>query len=224
MGFLFNDDETTEDELEDRSQTLDLWEGSISSSFTYKGQRVLVETWVDPHSDTVGISVNSSLLADGTLGIFLDFPLPTRNKFDAPFVGVFNATANHTTTLQDGSRRASIRHDLDETTYFTSVSWGDNADLSGPVNDTHRYLLKPANGTSSLRLSVSYSSTSDPEIPSFADLTAASSSWWESFWNSGAFIDLTSSTSPNATELQRRTILSQYLVAVNSASSNPPQG
>jgi hypothetical protein len=224
IGFSFNGEDVTEDILGNKSQTLDLWAGSISSSFTYKGQQVLVETWADSHSDTVGISIDSSLLSDGTLGVFFDFPLPTRNKFDAPFVGVFNATANHTTSLQDGYGRASIRHDLDQTTYFTSISWESEAELSGPVNGTHRYMLQPAQGVSSLRVSVAYSPAASPSVPQFTDLTTASSAWWESYWSSGAFIDLTSSTSPNATELQRRIILSQYLVAVNSASSNPPQG
>ncbi|KAI1855139.1 hypothetical protein JX266_000004 [Neoarthrinium moseri] len=214
IGLAFNGGDVTEDMLEGTTQTLDLWTGRISSSFKFEGQTVVVETWSDSHSDTVGISIESALLSDGTLGVFFDYPLPTRNKFDAPYVGVFNATANHTTTLdRSGENRASIRHDLDATSYFTAIQWDEAADISRPINDSHRYLLQPGSGTTKLQLSVAYSPISIPEVVPFDNISSASASWWESYWTSGAFIDLTSTSSPNATELQRRTILSQYLVA-----------
>lgn len=47
-----------------------------------------------------------------------------------------------------------------------------------------------------------------------------------SYWETGAFVDVTSTEGPakaNATELQRRIILSQYLLAVNEAGKDPPQ-
>lgn len=220
----FNDEIVTEDMLEEKSQTLDLWTGSICSTFTYQGQQVTVETWSDTDSDTIGVKIESSLLSNGSIGVFFDFPLPTRNKFDAPFVGVFNATANHTTAMTAGQRNASIRHDMDDTTYFASIAWNEEASISGPVNDTHRYLLTPNGESDTLEFSVTYSPVPASDVPSVSDIQTSSTSWWEEYWTKGAFIDLTSSNSPNATELQRITILSQYLVAVNSASSNPPQG
>ncbi|KAK6197733.1 hypothetical protein LQW54_010637 [Pestalotiopsis sp. IQ-011] len=224
VGLSFGGEVVTEDMLENKSQTLDLWTGSICSTFSYRGQQVKVETWSDSQSDTVGISIESSLLSeDGALGVFFDFPLPTRNKFDAPFVGVFNATANHTTAMTAGQRNASIRHDMDDTTYFTSIRWEQDAEISGPANGTHRYLLTPNSGSGKVQLSVTYSPEPALEVPSASEIKDSSLSWWEEYWTTGAFIDLTSSSSPNATELQRITILSQYLVAVNSASSNPPQ-
>lgn len=44
-----------------------------------------------------------------------------------------------------------------------------------------------------------------------------------SYWESGAFVDLTATDNENATELQRRIILSQYLLAVNEAGRDSPQ-
>ncbi|KAH6645795.1 Six-hairpin glycosidase-like protein [Truncatella angustata] len=223
IGFTFDDEDVTQDMLETKSQTLDLWTGKLSSTFTYKGKRVSVETWSDSGSDTVGISVESSLLSDNTLGIFFDFPLPTRNKFDTPFVGVFNATANHTTTLTSGKKNATIRHDLDATSYSASIEWDFASKISGPINNTHRYLLAGENGTETLHLVVTYSPEPVSKLPSLEDVSKASIRWWEEYWTSGAFIDLTASSSANATELQRITVLSQYLEAVNAASLNPPQ-
>ncbi|KAI1388723.1 Six-hairpin glycosidase-like protein [Hypoxylon trugodes] len=223
IGLWFGEDDIAEDVLEDKSQKLDLWTGKISSFFTYKGASVKVETWADSSSDTVGIAIESELISTGSLGVFFDFPFPTRDKFGAPFVGVFNATDKHATVLESGDNRATIRHDIDDTSYYTSAVWDADAEISGPVNGTHRYTLKPSQGPNRIELSVTFSPTSNIDIPSFSSTASSSITWWGSFWRSGAFIDLSGVKSPNATELQRRTILSQYLTAVNSASSYPPQ-
>ncbi|KAL7623886.1 hypothetical protein AAE478_005442 [Parahypoxylon ruwenzoriense] len=223
IGFSFNGDYVTEEGLENKSQILDLWTGKISSSFTYDGVPVEVETWADSSSDTIGIVVESELFSTESLSIFFEFPLPTRNKFDAPFVGVFNATDQHATVLERGENTATIRHVIDATSYYVAVACDSNAEISGPVNGTHRYILRPSQEAKRIELSVSFSPTGDTNIPSLGEITEASTMWWESFWESGAFIDLSKAKSPNATELLRRTILSQYLTAVNSASSLPPQ-
>ncbi|KAI1330548.1 Six-hairpin glycosidase-like protein [Xylariaceae sp. FL0255] len=224
IGFSFsNGQDVTEDMLQDKTQVLDLWTGQLSSSFKYNGSTVSVETWADATSATVGISVKSKLLSSGSLGMFFDYPYPDVNKFDAPFVGVFNATSNHTTNLLSLSQSATIQHILDNTTYYTAIEWGAKAEISGPAEGTHRYFLQPSGDAEELTLSVTFSPLSNPQVPSFEDITTASTQQWDSYWNLGGFVDLTGTDSPNATELQRRIILSQYLTAVNQASSNPPQ-
>ncbi|KAI1118152.1 Six-hairpin glycosidase-like protein [Nemania sp. NC0429] len=224
IGLSFNGKDTTEAELQEKTQELDLWTGKISSSFKYKGVAVHVETWADASSDSIGVSVESDLLTKGSLGIFFDFPLPTLNKFDAPFVGVFNDTSKHRTTLRSQKKSATIRHDLDETSYDVSFHWNTKADVSGPAHGTHRYLLQPSGKDKRVELSVAFSpGAAKSRVPCFTEIKNESRKWWESFWNSGAFVDLTAAKSEQATELQRRIILSQYLTAVNSASSYMPQ-
>ncbi|KAI0439769.1 Six-hairpin glycosidase-like protein [Xylaria telfairii] len=224
IGLLFDGEETTEEELGDKTQELDLWTGKISSSFKYKGTVIYIETWADASSDTIGISVESELLVKGSLGIFFDFPFPTRNKFDAPFVGVFNATNSHRTTLHQRKGSATIRHDLGETSYDVSFDWNSQADVSGPAEGTHRYLLQPSGEKKNIALSVTFSPDARrASVPSLDKIKRVSRDWWESFWNSGAFVDVSATTSAKATELQRRIVLSQYLTAVNSASAYPPQ-
>ncbi|CAJ2511816.1 Uu.00g074410.m01.CDS01 [Anthostomella pinea] len=223
IGFSFNGGNVTEADLGDKAQTLDLWTGKISSSFTYKGAQVEIETWADPNSDTIGIAVESELLSTGTFGIFFDFPMPTLNKFGAPFVGVFNATDNHTTTLQSLPKGATIQHDIDATSYLVTFSWDGAAEILGPSQGTHRYLLQPLEGTKAIALSAAFSPDMKAHVPPVDVIKTASETEWEAYWNSGAFIDLSKTQSSNATELQRRIILSQYLTVVNSASSYPPQ-
>jgi trehalose/maltose hydrolase-like predicted phosphorylase len=253
IGFSFlnnsNGDEMkgmTEEDLQDKTQELDLWTGKITSSFQYNNTSIHVETFADPESESLGVVAESELLMSGSLGIFIDFPLPTRNKFDAPFVGVFNATSEHRTTLraEKGKGSAIIRHDLDETSYQVSISWGGSeAEMVGPVKkETHRYLLRPLltkgkkSNSKRISLAVTFAPSGSPitakisQVPSslaVARIEKASSRSWEDFWNSGAFVDLSTAIAANSTaakEFQRRIILSQYLTAVNSASRYPPQG
>jgi hypothetical protein len=239
VGLWFGGQNVTEDDVEDKQQTLDLYHGVISSGFRWRGEEVQVTTMADPGSSTIAVEVQSAHLVNGSIGIFFDYPYMTGvNKFEAPFVGVWNATSNHTTTLlKQGSQQARIQHDEDATTYYTTIHWNStNATISGPLPGTHQYILKPQ-GSSKMTFTVSYHDHPDPEMASFYSpdgegtrvntnfqaIVDASMTYWPSFWENSAFIDLTASNNSSATELQRRTILSQYILAVNEAGFDPPQ-
>lgn len=105
VGLLFLDasdrvQNVTEADLDSKVQKLDLWTGTISSSFTFNGSAVNVTTICAQDSDTIGVKVESKLVSEGRLGLFLDFPWNDGSqKFSAPFVGLFNMTSNHTTQL-----------------------------------------------------------------------------------------------------------------------------
>lgn len=222
IGLYFGGAQVSESDLTDKVQILDLWTGSLVSTFSYNGTQVKIETRAAADSDTVGINVESDLLSTGALGLFFDFPYPDVNKFDAPFVGVWNATSNHSTSLKTSENRLSIVHTIDDNSYVTTAAWDGEAQVSGPENGTHRYFFT-APGSSNLNLTATFSPAEVTSIASFASLAKGAESWWEEYWTSGAFIDMTATNSTNVTELQRRIILSQYLLAVNSASSYPPQ-
>lgn len=222
IGLWFGSALVSESELEEKAQMLDLWTGSINSTFSFKGSKVRVETRAAPDSDTVGISVESDLLSTEALALFFDFPYSDVNKFDAPFVGVWNATSNHSASLEKLGNRVIIQHTLDNSSYFLTATWEGNGQVAGPLNGTHRYILSVP-GSSQLKLTATFSSHRVSSNTSLGALSEESELWWESYWTSGAFIDLTSVGSANATELQRRIILSRYLLAVNSASSFSPQ-
>lgn len=223
IGLYFGEAQVDESDLADKYQVLDLWTGCLLSTFTYNGIQVKVETRAASDSDTVGVSVESDLLSTGDLGLFFDFPYPdVVNKFDAPFVGVWNATSNHSTSLEQSGNTFSILHTLDNNSYVMTATWEGNGEVFGPGNGTHRYFFTIP-GSTKLNLTANFSPVEVSSVVSLESLAKDAESWWEEYWTSGAFIDLTSTDSANATELQRRIILSQYLVAVNSASSFPPQ-
>ena len=61
------------------------------------------------------------------------------------------------------------------------------------------------------------------ESPSFDETMDASAKAWEKYWTEGGAVDLSGCTDPRAKELERRIVLSQYLVKVNYSGAFPPQ-
>ncbi|KAH8684544.1 Six-hairpin glycosidase-like protein [Tricladium varicosporioides] len=230
IGFSFGPNQTniTEKDLTNIMQTLDLYSGTITSTFSIFNSKIMVITTADPETDTIGIQVESELLKDGKLGVFFDYPYPDINKFDAPFVGVWNSStwAKHTTSLQARGNKAVILHDIDATRYWTTIQWESDGEvlIEGPKDESHRYILSPS-GSSKLDLSVNYSPTStrESDMNDGSSIAETSFKWWKSYWETGAFIDLTGSKNISAIELQRRIVTSQYHLALNAHASDPPQ-
>lgn len=225
IGLQFFGNQVTEENLLDKSQYLDLWEGTIKSSFRYNGSDVAVQVWCHPTQSTVGIEIKSDLISAGELGVFLDFPSSDTNKFDAPYVGVWNDTSNSTVTMDSTQNTASFKHTLDSNVDQVVVRWSTKASFAGPLNKTNKFVLRPS-GSNILQIVADFSlaDTTNKRLPTYETISAASRKWWSNYWAHGAFIDLSATQNKSASELQKRIILSQYLVAVNEASYNPPQG
>lgn len=188
-----------------------------------------MQTVAAQESNTVGVTVTSPLLQRGRLGVFLDFPWNDGvQKFEAPFVGVWNATSNHTTALRTGGGlgrniQAQIAHTMDATTFFTSVG-GDDFAVTRVSPDAHRYEIVPRRGQKEFSVAVAYSPGAVQAVASVEEIQRESQQAWQDFWSNHGFVDvLTGSADTRAEELQRRIILSQYLLRVNEAGDYPPQ-
>ena len=230
IGLHFHDNNVTEDDLLNKSQDLDLWTGTILSTFKYMGSKVAVKVASHPGEPMIGIEVKSDLLVSGELGIFFDFPYSDTNKFDDPYVGVWNVTSNNTVQGHTHANGVVFNHTLDSNVNLIAAKWDGKGVISGPLVTTNRFVLTPS-GSDTIHLVTTFPETHNPstefnleEIPSFQQILTESEVWWLKYWTSGAFIDLSATQNSSAQELQRRIILSQYLVAVNEASDNPPQG
>lgn len=237
IGLRYKGATLDESEIVNPTQELDLWSGVITSVFEVGCKAVKVVTQGDFDSDAVAVSIESELVQSGDLKVELDFPYPpihsTQYKYEV-FMGVYDFPLNHSTTLvSNGSDRTSahIQHVLQETSYFINFRWPKDTPLKlsrdEPLNSTaitaHRYTLSSVSNTSSVAFTAHFSP--DSRVPSFpAKIQDENVHGWNNYWKNGGFVDLTASTNPNATELQRRIIKSQYHVRVNSAGSGqPPQ-
>jgi hypothetical protein len=102
-----------------------------------------------------------------------------------------------------------------------NVEVPDNRTLCIPAEIDNAYKVS-ARGTKVMALVCAFSATPLPgTLPSFEESKAASAARWESFWRTGGTIDLSASKDPRWKELERRIVLSQYLMAAMSAGSWP---
>lgn len=200
-------------------QTLDLWKGIISSRFKVFNQQVSTETACHPGEDMIAAKVSSPLFKKGKLNIKLHFPYPTGQNTDDPCD--WNATDKHTTRIIDqGDNYAVLERVLDNTRYYVRVNWNGKAKLS--KKEDHYFLLTPE--SDGLSFSVAFSQDKPGRsTENFDRVVAQSSNYWEKYWQNGGFIDLGESSDMRAKELERRIILSQYLMAIQCAGDFPPQ-
>lgn len=229
IGLRYKNATLAASHITDPRQELDLWNGVITSTFKVDGKHVKVVTWGDFDSDSVAFNIESELVDNGALAVELDFPYPpihsTDYKYEV-FVGVYDFPDNHTTSIVPSRNRdtAHIHHELQDTNYYINLRWPSHSPLQllQPKNSTglekHQYTLKPRSRSSTISFTALFSP--EKQIPDHpAKVQRRSSAGWNKYWSKGGFVDLTSSTNPKADELQRRIILSQYHVRVNSAAT-----
>ncbi|BCS23017.1 uncharacterized protein APUU_31242A [Aspergillus puulaauensis] len=229
IGLRYKNATLAASHITDPRQELDLWNGVITSTFKVDGKHVKVVTQGDFDSDSVAFNIESELVDNGALAVELDFPYPpihsTDYKYEV-FVGVYDFPDNHTTSIIPTRNKdtAHVYHELQETNYYINLRWPSHSPLQllQPKNATclakHQYTLKPRSRSSTISFTALFSPERQiPEHP--AKVQRRSSAGWNKYWSKGGFVDLTSSTNPKADELQRRIILSQYHVRVNSAAT-----
>lgn len=207
--------------LTDTQQTLDLWSGSLTSRFSFEGQRVQVQTRVHPTLDMVMVEITSPLLARGRLGVDLKFPgvSPKLNPDPADW----NHPDKHQTVERArDTRQLKLDRILDETRYYVSAL--ADKDVRFAPAEPHSYRILPSGKPDSLTLMVMFSpETIRTSLPAADTAKNDVIAHWKDYWSKGAAVDFTGSTDPRARELERRVVLSQYLMALNGAGTLPPQ-
>ncbi|WP_461171111.1 hypothetical protein [Arthrobacter sp. Z1-15] len=209
---------TDPSELAGTRQSLDLWTGTLRSEFAYQGERVEVVTVASPDDATVAFRITSALLADQRAAVQIAFPYPHDGFFQTDDWSVPDQHQSSLTESRFGY--AQIERTADDTRYSVTVMSSHGTVASSP--DPHAFAL--TTGSTSIDVVVTFQPEGVPTSGSdFAGIAARSTVSWESFWRSGAAVDLSSSTDPRAAELERRVVLSQYLTRVHSAGVMPPQ-
>lgn len=229
IGLRYNNVTLAASQIMDPRQELDLWNGVITSTFKVDGKHVKVVTQGDFDSDSVAFNIESPLVETGALTVELDFPYPpihsTDYKYEV-FVGVYDFADNHTTSIVPSRSKDTghVYHELQETSYFVNLRWPTRSPLKlFQTNHAtglakHQYTLKPRSRSSTISFTALFSPENQiPDQPT--RIQHRNAAGWNKYWREGGFVDLTSSTNPKADELQRRIILSQYHVRVNSAAT-----
>lgn len=202
------------DSLSGIDQVLDLWTGVITSRFELDGRPYTTTTSAHPTRNAVAITIDGPV--GRSVGVRLRFPYGSDEWADA---ADWTHPDAHATAVEPTRSGWRIRRRLDDTRYDVLVH-AQGLSLERP----HEHdLVFHAEGRA--RLTIEFVLGSVPHLAeqlSVQDVTSASAHHWESFWSSGACVDLAGSSDPRAAELERRIVLSQYLTAINCAGSIPP--
>jgi hypothetical protein len=198
-------------------QTLDLWRGILESRFELNGGSVRVLTVCHPDRDLLVVRIESPLLTNGQLKVKLAFPYAGGEWRKA---ADWTKPDRHTTRWEERRNRSDFTRMLDDERYRVSLAHSPKDKISR--SSEHEFRLSA--GHDSMEFSVEFAPHPIAgRPPSFSTTRASAEKHWRQFWNSGGAIDLSASTDRRATELERRIVLSQYLMAVNCAGSSPPQ-
>ena len=207
-------------DIGDIRQSLDLWEGLISSRFAVEGHVYHVETACHPTLDQIAVRVESEALADERVAIAFEFPYP------APIWGKdpsdWEQPDRHSSVIAD-RHPTSVRIDrtIGSTRYSVEIGWIGEAAFEQV--DRHAFTLQIRGGRK-FSWTCRFLEPGSPSGKDGADETfALARAHWRDFWSKGGAVDLSGSTDPRAFELERRVVLSRYLTAIQCAGALPPQ-
>lgn len=216
-----NGEEVIIDDIQQPRHRLDLWRGEISSNFMVEGVPVSVLVFVHQEKDMIAARISSPLIDLGRLSVELLFSYG-RAVHTHPGYDLDQPGKHKSMLVNTGSRSALISREIDNDSYFASLEWSQGAQITEA--DRHRFHLKPLTDTGILEFSCLFSANHNGEaLPDFEETMHNNEIHWESFWKSGGAVDFSDCTDPRAEELERRTVLSQYLTKIQGSGNLPPQ-
>ncbi len=205
------------EDIKSIDQRLNLWTGTIESTFTVAGETVRVRTTAHPDLDMIAVRVEKS--GPRPLGIKIEFPYGSEaHSGDGANWG---EPGKHSSVVTaSAARLVEWQRQLDQDRYSVRVEWTNGGALEKRTE--HSSVLRFA-GTS-FEFAASFKrGPHGGKLPSVAATEAAARRYWKRFWTTGGAMDLTGSTDPRAAELERRIVLSQYLTAIQCSGTMPPQ-
>lgn len=201
--------------LDNIRQELDLYSGTLDSSYLLDVVPVQVSTVCHPSFGTIAFRIESRLLSEG-LGVELYFPYAS-HLMDGSDWERTGAHASHLEKLPKGGY--AISRKMDGTDYLVLVT--SSGEIDCVQVDDHRFVIRSAGQKMDLCIQFLF----DGEVPFFGDfgaVRAASALWWKRFWEDGAAVSFEGSGDDRAFELERRVVLSQYVTAIQSLGGLPP--
>ena len=194
-------------------QTLDMWTGTISSKFKVHGSVFNVKTVCHPERDMIGGQIKGKGVA-----INLRFPYPTGGHSDDACN--WNANDKHRTELVNESAHSAIlKRTIGKTVYYVSIHWAEQASLK--EKEKNYWVL--ASNSNILTYTCEFSTVPPTQTGSWEATAGASAQYWKDFWTKGAAVDFSLCKDERAKELERRVLLSQWLLAIQCAAKTPPQ-
>ena len=215
----------TREDIQSPRQTLDLWTGEAVSEFEFDGEPVKVSVVAHPELDVLAVSVESPLSVEGRVAIDVTFSYPTGEW--GPRMDDWSKHDQHKTEylIRSGSGVAVAWREIDGMRYVVHDRHFPSG-FGGGVLPRDNHSLHHQWSTEQTEAAFHFYEgfeAANPQPHLYREVRQASADHWKAFWQRGAAIDLSQSSDPRWRELERRIVLSQYLTALHSAGTMPPQ-
>jgi hypothetical protein len=206
-------------------QQLDLWNGKLSSHYSLDGKNIAVESAAHANRDAIAFQINSTILKAKRLSVQFRFP----RGYDFAVKNTPNIDwsndQEHTTSIRSQTKQSLLlERKVDDEVFTMAIHWQGEASVK--QHSPHTLELVPtAKKSSQFEFTVEYFETENQKTRplKYQDTVQSAQQYWQDYWQTGAFVDLSRSTDARAHELQRRILLSQYLLAVQARADIPTQ-
>lgn len=202
------------DDISNIDQKLQLWSGTIQSQFECNGTPMQVLTSCNPDKDMVVADITDS----NRHNVLIKLPYPTGVHSDDACD--WSEGKNHHVEFVSRTKDISIyRHVIDGQSYYIKIGGKNVGKIELGCN---RIVISPKKAE--WKLCVEFANDMPDAKPLDADKSSQeTANFWNSFWEKGGVIDFSYCTDVRAKELERRAVLSLYLLAIQCAGSTPPQ-
>ncbi|MEU8363379.1 hypothetical protein AB0C27_45925 [Nonomuraea sp. NPDC048882] len=194
-------------------QRLDLWTGTLTSSYLLRGAPFHVVTACHPDRDVISVRLESPALVE--TGVRLAFPYGSEAWGNA---ADWTRPGEHTSRLLARAGGGTVERRLDGTAYQVSVRAAGSELIAVGF---HEFLITFREPVAELTFAF-LPGHAETEPPCHEEVAGASARHWPRFWSTGGAVDLSGSRDERAPELERRIVLSQYLTAIHCAGATPP--
>ena len=208
IGLRLDGQDLNGSDFTDVRQQLHLYSGTLESCYTLRGAPCRVQTACAPEKDALAFRIESDLLEHG-LTVDLDFPYGSADITASDWF----AEGRHETVL-DGH---VIHRKMDNLRYTVRI---DAPDAQVEQVGLHRIRIRT--DAPLLEVAVAFAPDDLPAPDSAEAILRRSADWWASFWQKGGAIDLSAADDSRTMELERRIVLSLYLLTIQSAGHVPP--
>lgn len=213
IALTINGREIKPKEITDIHQELHLYEGRIESRFKIDEIPCFVTTICDNETNTLGFQV-VTLYED--LKVKISFPYGTHDMSGSDWC---RPDDHETVVSKYKGNKVKFKRRMDDCTYSVMLKANKRLEL----NQVDKHDFELSTSSSNWKFVVQFGNEELIETPCFNEMLDSSKAHWKAFWDKIGVVDFSGSKDARAKELERRVILSQYLLAVQSSGSLPPQ-
>lgn len=225
ISLLLDGKKIESEKISNIDQHLNLWQGKLTSRYSLEGNAVHLESAVHATRDLLGLQIDSKLIKSARLSFQFRFPrgydFAVKNTPDMDW----QHDREHTTRVQTQKKHAlTLERKVDDLLFTIAIRWQGAAEVK--QRSAHEFEIVPSgNNKKPFALTVEYLQQDEKKFADlrFTKIVTSAEKYWNHYWSTGAFVDLTHSKDAQAPELQRRILLSQYLLAAQARASIPTQ-